>query len=513
MRISNHPAKKNDPNHNTESNIETLLMLESTLEATDNGILVVSDDGKVLHTNKRFVKMWGIPESVLAEGEDKLLLQYASDQLIDPQSFVKNVESLYADADAEGYDVLRFKDGRILERSSAPMRLNGKSTGRVWSFRDVTERKRAEEALHLSQQRLFLALQVSKAGIWEWNTTNDSVHFDDQFHTILGYTPGELPTNLQEWLTYHHPDDSAMMLAKADAYLKGLSPIYESEHRIRTKTGEWAWIFTRGQAVKTNNSDELFIGMAMNTTQHKRNEEELSQYRAHLEDLVEKRTAELVEINHELEAFSYSVSHDLRAPLRGMDGYSKVLLEDYSDLLDEAGKTYLGHIRSSTRQMDELIDNLLKLSRLNRTQMQIEEVNLSEIVQGIISGLKDNDPLRKVEVTIADEIKVEGDKKLLTIALENLISNAWKFTSNNPQGKIEFGVSEDIYYIRDNGVGFDMSQKDRLFLPFQRLHSEKEYPGSGIGLSIVQRIIKRHGGRIWAEAEKSNGATFYFTLE
>ncbi|MRS02634.1 PAS domain S-box protein, partial [bacterium] len=503
-----------DPNHQSESNIETLLMLESTLEATDNGILVVSEDGKVLHTNKRFVKMWGIPETLLAEGKDKSLLLFASEQLIDPQSFVKTVESLYANADAEAYDVLRFKDGRILERSSAPMLLNGKSAGRVWSFRDVTERNRAEEALHLSQERLFLALQVSNAGIWEWDTTNNKVHFDDQFHVILGYEPGELPNNLQEWLAFHHPEDAAMMLAKADAYLKGLSPIFESEHRIRTKTGEWAWVFTRGQVIKSNNTNanELFIGMAMNTTQHKRNEEELSLYRAHLEDLVEKRTAELIETNHELEAFSYSVSHDLRAPLRSMDGYSKIILEDYSDLLDDAGRTYLANIRSSARQMDELIDNLLKLSRLNQTQIQIEEVHLSEIIKAITSDLIKNNSHRNGEFMIMDEIIVEGDKNLLTIALENLISNAWKFTINNPQGKIEFGVSEGIYYIRDNGIGFDMSQKDRLFLPFQRLHSEKEYPGSGIGLSIVQRIIKRHGGRIWAESEKTKGATFFFTL-
>ena len=512
MRISNQTANTKKQKHPTGTDIETLLMLESTLEATDNGILVVNEDGKVLHTNKRFLKMWGIPESVIASGKDKQLLDFVSEQLIDPHSFLKNVEVLYASTDAEGYDILNFKDGRVFERSSSPMLLEGKSSGRVWSFRDITERKQAEEAIKIGQERLLLALQVSKAGIWEWNISTNKVHFNDQFQTILGYNPGELPTDLQEWLTFHHPDDIPIWTAKAEAYLKGQSPFYESEHRIRTKTGEWAWVFTRGQTIKLDNSDELFIGMAMNTSQHKQNEEELALYRQHLEDLVEKRTAELVEINHELEAFSYSVSHDLRAPLRSMNGYSKVILEDYYDLLDDNGKRYLNHISGSARQMDELIDNLLKLSRLNRTQMQIEEVNLSEIVNIIANGLKENNPQRKVEFIIEDEIKVGGDKNLLSIALDNLLSNAWKFTAQIPQGIIEFGTSENGYFIRDNGVGFDMSQKERLFLPFQRLHSEKEYPGSGIGLSIVQRIIKRHGGRIWAEAEKGKGATFFFTL-
>jgi PAS domain S-box-containing protein len=514
MRPPNHPAATKYPNPSNESYIETLLMLEGTLEATDNGILVVNEEGKVLHTNRRFVKMWGIPDSLLEAGEDEALVDYVSGQLIDPHSFLVNVKALYASSEAEGYDVLKFKDGRVFERSSSPMLMNGKPAGRVWSFRNITERIQADEALRESKERLSLALQVSNAGIWEWNIKTNEVHFDNRFHAILGYQPGELPTNIDEWLTYHHPDDIPIWTAKAEAYLNGQSPIYESEHRIRTKSGEWAWVFTRGQATNLNDSTtkEQFIGIAMNTTQHKQTEEELAEYRNHLEDLVEKRTAELVEINHELEAFSYSVSHDLRAPLRSINGYSRVILEDYSDLLDDAGKGYFKNIQDSTRHMNELIDDMLKLSQISRTQLQIEQVNLSEVVKMISTGLIENQPQRQVEFIIEDEIYVEGDKNLLTIALENLLSNAWKFTANTPEGKIEFGSSKDVFYIRDNGVGFDMTQVGRLFIPFQRLHSEKEYSGSGIGLSIVYRIIKRHGGRIWAEAEIGKGASFYFSF-
>lgn len=340
MRTSNPTPLKEETEQTTKTNIDNLLMLESTLEATDNGILVVSEEGKILHSNHRFVQMWDIPESLLNNFDDNIQLEYVSKQLVNPSAFLKNIRNLYASSQAEAFDVLIFKDGRIFERATSPMLLNGKPAGRVWSFRDITERKQSEEALHENKERLSLALQVSNAGIWEWNKTTDKVHFDDQFHAILGYSPGELPTNLQEWLTYHHPDDLPIMLARVDAYINGQNPIYESEHRIRTKSGEWAWVFTRGQNTSFANrtTEELFIGMAMNTTQHKKIEEELAQYRDHLEDQVERRTAELVEINQELEAFSYSVSHDLRAPLRSINGYSQVILEDYYDAFDDAGK-------------------------------------------------------------------------------------------------------------------------------------------------------------------------------
>ena len=247
-----------------------------------------------------------------------------------------------------------------------------------------------------------------------------------------------------------------------------------------------------------------------------RTEEELAQHREHLEDLISRRTIELSAINQELEAFSYSVSHDLRAPLRAMDGYSQAILEDYHELLDEEGKSYLGKIRAASQRMGELIDDLLKLSRISRAELHLETVDLSELVRSITDQLRQSQSERDVEVTIRDAVVAQGDKRLLTIALENLLGNAWKFTAKQAQGKIEFGLTEQdgnrVYFVHDSGVGFDMKYAQKLFTPFHRLHSEKDYPGTGIGLSTVQRIIQRHGGRIWAEAEIGKGATFYFTL-
>jgi light-regulated signal transduction histidine kinase (bacteriophytochrome) len=240
---------------------------------------------------------------------------------------------------------------------------------------------------------------------------------------------------------------------------------------------------------------------------------------------------ELRAVNRELEAFSYSVSHDLRAPLRGIDGFSQALLEDCLDQLDPTGQDYLRRIRSATQRMGQLIDDLLTLSRVTRSDMHKESVDLSRIASRICTHLQQGSPERLVEFEIQPDLISQGDPRLLQVVLENLLNNAWKFTSGQPQAKIELGmmplgaaiVSEPAnpltlengtptYFVRDNGVGFSMSFVDKLFRPFQRLHGIHEFPGNGIGLATVQRIIHRHGGQVWADGALSQGATFYFTL-
>ncbi|OPZ82864.1 MAG: Phytochrome-like protein cph1 [bacterium ADurb.Bin429] len=235
-----------------------------------------------------------------------------------------------------------------------------------------------------------------------------------------------------------------------------------------------------------------------------------------LETRVEERTAALQAANKELEAFSYSVSHDLRAPLRSIDGFSKVLLERYSELLDERGRDYLDRIRAAAQRMGQLIDDLLGLSRIGRREMRRETVNLSSLATEILTELHEREPDRIVETVITPDAVAEGDPELLRIVLTNLLGNAWKFTREREITRIEFGVSvrdhQRAYFIRDNGAGFDMAYVDKLFSPFQRLHTETEFPGTGIGLAIVQRIIHRHGGMVWAESAVGEGATFTFTL-
>jgi light-regulated signal transduction histidine kinase (bacteriophytochrome) len=231
---------------------------------------------------------------------------------------------------------------------------------------------------------------------------------------------------------------------------------------------------------------------------------------------VEQQATELEATNKELEAFSYSVSHDLRAPLRALDGFSEMVIEEYQNKLDEKAQDYLNRVRRASQRMSDLIDDMLKLSQITRADMYRDELNLSRIVQTIIEELQARQHERKVEFIIAPDATADGDLQLISIALRNLLENAWKFTGKCPQPRIQFGTfsknGERVFYIKDNGAGFDMKDADKLFKAFQRLHTADEYEGTGIGLAIVQRIVRRHGGRIWVEAARGQGATFYFTL-
>jgi signal transduction histidine kinase len=228
------------------------------------------------------------------------------------------------------------------------------------------------------------------------------------------------------------------------------------------------------------------------------------------------RTIELTSVNKELEAFSYSVSHDLRAPLTNIDGYASILSSDYASKLDEKGNGYLARLRASTQRMNSLIDDLLQLSRVAMGETNIQAVDLSEIAEAIVARLKMDDPTRNVTFTVAASAPARADPKLVEIVLENLLNNSWKFTSKKTEARIEFGRTSaggrTVYFVKDDGAGFEMKHMDRLFTAFQRLHSISEFPGTGIGLATVRRIITRHGGEIWAEGEVNKGAAFYFTL-
>lgn len=226
---------------------------------------------------------------------------------------------------------------------------------------------------------------------------------------------------------------------------------------------------------------------------------------------------ELKSVNQELEAFSYSVSHDLRSPLRSIDGFSQALLEDYHDRLDATGKDYLRRIRAATGRMGDLIDNLLTLARVTRSALHLESVDLSAIAHRLCADLQESQPTRAVTCTIQPGLSALGDRHLLELVLENLLNNAWKFTSKHSQATIELGrMPQDngipVYFVRDDGAGFDMTYANKLFTPFQRLHGIQDFPGNGIGLATVQRIVRRHGGRVWAQGQVEGGATFYFTL-
>jgi two-component system, sensor histidine kinase and response regulator len=263
----------------------------------------------------------------------------------------------------------------------------------------------------------------------------------------------------------------------------------------------------------------VFVELAKKNELLRRQAELLARSEQAARELAEAR-AELVRDlehkNRELESFSYAVSHDLRAPLRRIDSFSRAVLESQGDRLDEAGQRFLSRVREASQQMSQLIDDVLYLSKVTRAELRDQEVDLSSLATLALARLQEAEPTRQVEIKLRPAVVVTGDGQLLRIALENLLGNAWKFTAKEPSARIEFGVTqvagEPTYFVRDNGAGFDMAYADRLFGPFQRLHPQAEFPGSGIGLATVQRIIHRHGGRVWAEGLVGQGATFQFTL-
>ena len=280
------------------------------------------------------------------------------------------------------------------------------------------------------------------------------------------------------------------------------------EHKVGIQTKD-----ELGQlAAAFNEMTESLKGIT--ASRNELNREVAERKRAEEETL--KANTELAAVNKELEAFAYSVSHDLRAPLRSIDGFSQALMEDYPDRLDENGKDYLQRVRSATQRMGVLIDDLLSLSRVTRSEMRHETVNLSALAQSIAEELRKTQPERQVTFVVAPGLTTCGDTHLLRLLMENLLSNAWKFTGNRLKARIEFGVTQsdgkEVFFVRDDGAGFESLYTDKLFNAFQRLHSSKEFEGTGIGLATVKRIINRHGGKVWAEGAVEKGATFYFTL-
>jgi light-regulated signal transduction histidine kinase (bacteriophytochrome) len=294
---------------------------------------------------------------------------------------------------------------------------------------------------------------------------------------------------------------------------------FNRDYRIvRQNDGLERWVSGLGELEMNDEGRPIrLIGTIQDITERKMAEAQIRRMNEELERRVKERTAQLEIANQELEAFSYSVSHDLRGPLRGIDGFSRALLDDYQDRMDESGKHYLNRIQSGAQRMGQLIDDILKLSRINRSELDRMEIDLSQMCGKILENLAREAPDRTMEIAVQPGLTVQADRRLMLVALENMLGNAWKFTSRCERPRIEVNETtspegDRILFIRDNGAGFDMQYVGKIFDAFQRLHSTDEFEGTGIGLAIVQRIIHRHGGRIWAEAEIERGATFFFTL-
>jgi PAS domain S-box-containing protein len=385
-------------------------------------------------------------------------------------------------------------------------------TGYSLVTRDITDRRRTEEAVRASEAKFRGLLEVAPDGIVIADREGRIVLANSQAQRMFGYTAEELAGQQVEILM---PESvrAAHAAHRADYHARPRTrPMGLGLDLIGQRKDGRRFPVEISLSPMGAGEEALVMSAIRDITERRKIEE-----RVHaLNRALERRVAELAAVNRELEAFSYSVSHDLRAPLRSIDGFSQALLDEYADRLQGPGQDYLRRVRAAAGRMAELIDDLLNLSRVTRQEMRREPVDLSAMARTVVAQLQRAEPDRQVEVAIADGLAAEGDPQLLRLVLENLLGNAWKFSAREPRPRIEFGAMETDgarrYFVRDNGVGFDMAYAGKLFGAFQRLHGMTEFPGTGIGLATVHRIVTRHGGTVSAEAEVGKGATFSFTL-
>ena len=388
--------------------------------------------------------------------------------------------------------------------------------GIVVTLRDVTSAVRAEQQLRDSEERYRVTLDSAASGMANVGLDGRFRRVNRRFCEITGYSETEMLALTFQDIT--HPADVDSDLSQARQLAAGQIPWYTMEKRYIRKDGSVVWVLLTGAALRDENGQAYeYVATVTDITAQKQAQEEVSRLNADLEQRVQQRTAELQTANSNLEAFSYTVSHDLRTPLTTASGFTDLIVKDYAGQLDETCRDYLARIQRAHRRMNDLISDLLVLSRASRAEMHMTEVDLSGIAHAAAQALRRGDRSRQVRISIEDGVQARGDERLLRTVLENLLGNAWKFTSRTAGAVIEFGTvpAEDgsvHCYVRDNGAGFDPADAGKLFHPFSRLHTGEEFPGTGIGLASVRRIIERHHGHCWAEGQPGHGATFHVTL-
>lgn len=399
----------------------------------------------------------------------------------------------------------------------APRKSDDEIGSLTQAFNNMLEQIAAKEAaLLLSEERLRAAVEASRTGVWDWDLkTGKVVWIGSIFDSLVSGSDASGARGQPFYAAIHQEDRRYVQRRVEEAVKRGLP--FEADFRVSARGGEIRNVRARGQTFMDEQGAPVrMVGAIVDITDLRAAQAAILDLNKNLEAHVQERTTELRRALGEIESFNYSVSHDLRSPLRAINGFSRALLEDYHDKLDETGQNFLGRIVASCQRMGQLIDDLLKLSRITKQEMRKEPVDLSALAREIVTTLRGGHEAREVEVRIEDGLRAEGDPRLLAIALGNLLQNAWKFTSRKKDALIEVGrLLEDgqpVFFVRDNGAGFDMAFAENLFGVFQRLHTSADFEGTGIGLATVRRIIERHGGAVRATGALDAGATFYFTL-
>jgi len=480
--------------------------------------------------------------------------ELASDNPINEKGFELTVKAIETAKPQPPYE-LEFihKSGKKVwvEVHEGPVVVDGKTISIVGALTDITERVHAAKAIAESEERFRQVAESAEEWIWEVDADAVYTYASPVVEKLLGYKPEELVGKKRSYDLFN-PDNHEPLRKATLKIFAEKKPLFRFLNRNVHKDGRIVWLLTSGLPILDENGELLgYRGADIDITERKQAEDELRKSREHLEERVRERTKELEEntkkleesqraltylledvnesraeldasnrklqfANEELEAFSYSVSHDLRTPLRSIDGFSQMLLEGYRDAVDERGQHYLRRVRAGTQSMGRLIDDVLNLSRIGRQAMRRREIDMGAVAEEAYKSLEDEWKGRGVSFTVREIPTILADPDLMEIVLVNLLSNALKFTRKRESAEIEVGCEtrddQTVFLVRDNGVGFDMKYVGKLFAPFQRLHRAEDYEGTGVGLTIVQRIIHRHGGRIWVESKLDSGTTFYFTL-
>jgi PAS domain S-box-containing protein len=379
--------------------------------------------------------------------------------------------------------------------------------------RDLTEPQQLQSALQSTSAWLTLAAEGTLTGLWDWDLEADVTRYSPSWRRQLGYDDESFDGTWSAWVEILHPDDAERVALSIEALAQGRHHTYEQEIRVRHRDGDYRWMLSRAALVHDKSGRPIqLVGTHTDITRQKHAEEEIRR----LNDQLMSEAEALARSNADLEAFGYSVWHDLRAPLRRVSGFTRILLEDHARELSPAGRDVLGHIAGGALRMGELIDDLFRLSQIGHADMRVDVVDLSVLARTVVDQLEQRYGDRPVAVVIAPDLSLTADRQLVRILLENVLDNAFKYTRKTPDPRVSVDASSEgamtVFHVRDNGAGFDVANAERIFAPFQRFHSPEEFTGNGVGLAIVERVVRLHAGRIWIDSRPGEGTTVSFTL-
>ncbi|MDY7231213.1 PAS domain S-box protein [Hyalangium rubrum] len=496
-------------------------LIRAILDNISEGVSIADASGEFVYVSPFAIKLFGVGLDHGAKPEEwssRFGIFRADEVTLFP---VEEMPIWRALKGVEVRDVEMFirnpevPQGLHIRTSCFPIRdAQGQLLGAMAVSRDVDKQWRMEDERRRSKQNFRLLVETAQEGVWTIDEEARTTYVNRYMADLFGYSSEEMYG--KTCLHFMTEESRRVATESLQRRVRGQPEVLDLEF-IR-KDGSHIW--TSMSTSSFFDEQGRYVGalaMVTDITRRRAAEEQVRQLNSELERRIAERTEQLEYSNRELEAFAYTVAHDLRAPLRSITGFSDALVEEFGERLEEVGRGHLKRVVSAAKHMSELIDGILALSRVNSTELVARSCELSTMARAIIEQLQAEQPERKVRVSIQEGLADRGDPRLLRAVLENLLANAWKFTRGREVAEIEFRATQDArgvrtYVVSDNGAGFDMAYRDKLFGVFKRLHSQKEFEGTGVGLATVQRIIRRHGGRVWGEGERGQGARFFFTL-